>query len=85
MRKYLVIILITCVQRTGWSQIDPSDTKQLMSEYVKSQPDTNRIKLLLRIAECFFYKIRVEDRMDSVKLYLNKAQELNNKFRIATY
>lgn len=85
MRKYLIIMLMTCVQQTGWSQIDPSDTKQLMSEYVKSQPDTNRIKLLLRIAECFFYKLRIEDRMDSVELYLSKAQKLNNQLRIATY
>jgi len=81
--SFIVFIFLLLPGRPQSSK--PGDLVPLLSKLAQSKPDTSRIGIFIRIAETYFYKVRLPDRMDSVVFYLKKAQQLNKAFHIAKF
>jgi len=64
----------------GRSQSTSADPNQLFIQLAQSKPDSNRVGLFIQLAEYYYKKMRLTNRMDSVASYLKKAQQLNDNF-----
>ena len=84
MKKYIIIVLFIFIHLQSWPQVN-DNLPQLLVQLSQSKPDTSRIRIYIDLAEYYFYRIRLRNRMDSVKLYLRNAEQLNKSFNMANF
>jgi two-component sensor histidine kinase len=68
----------------GRTQDKPGEDKPLLVQLAESKPDSTRIDILVQLANYYFYKISLLNRMDSVVFYLKETQQLNEAFHFTT-
>jgi two-component sensor histidine kinase len=85
MKKFITFLLFVSTMLPGWPQVNTADPNQLFTQLARSKPDTVRIRIYIDLAEYYFNRMRLRNRMDSVKLYLRNAEQLNASFNVASF
>jgi tetratricopeptide (TPR) repeat protein len=79
MRKLMLLGIISFFAAL---KIAAQSPQQLLSKIQKSNPDTNRISLQLKLGRYYLYKPgELKDDLDSAYSFFNQATQLSNKLR----
>src|SRR5436190_20913378 len=79
MKKLLLLILIICVEKQSWAQLQGQDRiDSLLVQLPKATEDTNKVKLLIDLSHTY-YSINPDEGLKFGKQGLKLAQKLDWK------
>ena len=85
MKKIIPFILAVFMVLTGTSQVITNDMSPVFTELAKSKPDSTRVRIYIQLANYYFSRIRLINRLDSVEFYLKQARQLNETVQVARF